>query len=218
MTPAPDGDREAFELLRTGDLTSRERYQLLTSLVVPRPIGWISTADADGSSNLAPFSFYTALSTAPMLVGISMGHRKGEPKDSLRNARASDAFCVNVVGEEMLEAMNETAGEFGPEVDEASRVGLTMHPADSVPAPYVADAPAILECSLFRVTDLGEAPNTLVIGKVEAVRLASRVRTVPGTRYVDVESFRPVGRLHGRAYGLLGRVRHISRDEDGGAS
>lgn len=214
MTPGPDAGGEAFEVLHTGDLSGRERYQLLTSLVVPRPIGWISTADPAGDPNLAPFSFYTALSSSPMLVGASMGHRKGEPKDSLRNARTAGAFCVNVVGEDQLEAMNETAGDFGPDVDEARRVGLTLGQAESVNAPYVADSPAVLECSLFRVTDLGEAPNTLLIGKVEAVRLSPRVRTIPGTRYVDVESFRPVGRLHGRAYGLLGRVRHIPGEEE----
>lgn len=204
-------------MLRSDELSGRERYQLLTSLVVPRPIGWISTADPAGGSNLAPFSFYAALSSSPMLVGVSVGHRGEGPKDSLRNARAAGAFCVNVVGEDQLEAMNETAGDFGPEVDEARRVGLLLEPAETVNAPYVAEAPAVLECSLYRVLDLGEAPNTFVIGRVEAVRLSSRLRTVPGTRYVDVESLRPVGRLHGRAYGLLGPVRYISRGaEEGG--
>ena len=216
MTPPAEGDSGSFEVLHTGELSDRERYQLLTSLVVPRPIGWISTADTRGSPNLAPFSFYSALATSPMLVGVSMGHRAGGPKDSLRNARETGAFCVNVVGEEMLEAMDETAGDVGPDVDEASRAGLTLRQADSVGAPYVADAPAVLECSVFRVTDLGEAPNTLLVGKVEAVRVSSRVRVEPGTRYVDAGSFRPVGRLHGRAYGLLGRVRYLTpRDHDG---
>lgn len=218
MTPGREGGSGEFDVLRTGDLSRRERYQLLTSLVVPRPIGWISSRDRAGAANLAPFSFYTALSFSPMLVGVSVGHRTGGPKDSLRNARASGAFCVNVVGEEQLEAMNDTAGEYGPEVDEARQVGLTLAPAGSVDAPYVVDAPAVLECSVFRTVDLGDAPNTLVVGRVEAVRLSEGMRTVPGTRYVDAESFRPVGRLYGRAYGLLGEIRFISRGEEGGAS
>lgn len=214
MTPRDAAGGGRFEILRTGDLSSRERYQLLTSLVVPRPIGWISSQGRDGGANLAPFSFYTALSSSPMLVGVSVGHRNRGPKDSLRNARESGGFCVNVVGEEQLEAMNDTAGDFGPEVDEARRIGLTLKPAASVDAPYVVDAPAVLECSLFRTIELGEAANTLIIGEVGVVRLSEALRTVPGTRYVDAETFRPVARLYGRAYGLLGEVRFISRGRE----
>lgn len=208
---------ETPRVLRSNDLSSKERYQLLTSLVVPRPIGWISTRAPGGVANLAPFSFYSALATSPMLVGVSMGHRDGGPKDSLHNAREAGAFCVNVVGESLLEAMNETAGSFGPEVDEATEVGLTLGQADAVDAPYLVEAPAVLECSLRRVVDLDEAPNTLVVGRVEAIRLGPGLRTVPGTRYVESESFRPVGRLYGRAYGLLGQVRFVSRGREGGS-
>jgi len=202
------------EVLRPGDLDARGRYQLLTSLVVPRPIGWISTWDDAGRANLAPFSFYTAVASSPMLVAVSVGHRGGEPKDSLRNARASGAFCVNVVTEEQLVAMNRTAGEFGPEVDEFERAELTVAPAQVVSAPFVADSPAVLECSVYREVELGEAPATLLVGRVEAVRLDPRLRTIPGTRYVDTESLRPVGRLHGRAYGLLGEVVFLDRAEE----
>ena len=202
---------ETSRVLRSHDLSNKERYQLLTSLVVPRPIGWISTRAPGGVPNLAPFSFYSALATSPMLVGVSMAHRNEGPKDSLHNAREAGAFCVNVVGESLLEAMNETAGSFGPEVDEASQVGLTLGQAEAVDAPYVREAPAVLECNLHQVVDLADAPNTLVVGRVEAIRLGPGLRTVPGTRYVEAESFRPVARLYGRAYGLLGQVRFVPR-------
>lgn len=217
-----DGSREPGEVeparpegrvLRSDDLSGRERYQLLTSLVVPRPIGWISTVEPGGVANLAPFSFYNALAFSPPLVGISMGKRSGEPKDTLRNVRRTGAFCVNVVGEEQIEAMNETAGDFGPEVDEARRVGLRLAEAGAVEAPYVADAPAVLECSLHREIALEEASSTLLVGRVEAFRLSPTLRSVPGSRYVDSESFRPVGRLYGRAYGLLGRILFLDRSD-----
>lgn len=201
------------EVVRSGDLSSRECYHLLTSLVVPRPIGWISTAEPGGVPNLAPFSFYNALAFSPPLVGISMGQRSGGPKDTLRNVRRTGAFCVNVVGEAQLEAMNETAGSFGPDVDEARRVGLRLEEADEVDAPYVVEAPAILECSVHQEIALRDAASTLLVGRVEAFRLAPSVRSVSGTRYVDAESFRPVGRLSGRAYGLLGRVVFLDRSD-----
>lgn len=201
------------EVLGTGELSARQRYQLLTSLVVPRPIGWISTYDRDGAPNLAPFSYFTALASSPMLVGASVGHRPEGPKDSLRNVRDAGAFCVNVVSEAQLVAMDRTAGEWGPEVDEFAEAGLELARAERADAPYVADCPAVLECVLFREVDLGEAPNTLIVGRVEAVRLSPELETVPGSRYVDAESLRPVGRLYGRAYGLLGRVITLERGE-----
>ena len=94
-------------------LSGQERYQLLTSLVVPRPIGWISTWSAEGVANLAPFSFFAALAASPMLVGVSVGHRPQGPKDTLVNVRARGAFCVNVVTAPLLEAMNATSAEVG---------------------------------------------------------------------------------------------------------
>ena len=99
-------------------LPARARYQLLTSLVVPRPIAWVSSRSAAGQPNLAPFSYFAALSATPFLVGVSIGHRRGAPKDTLRNVRETGAFCVNLAAEARLSALNETSGEFPPEVDE----------------------------------------------------------------------------------------------------
>jgi len=209
---------QQVRVLHAEELSSKGRYQLLTSLVVPRPIGWLSTREPGGAPNLAPFSFFNALAASPMLVGVSIGLRDSGPKDTLRNIRRSGAFCVNVVGESLLEVMNETAAEFGPEVDEASHVGLSLAEGTVVDAPYVADAPAVLECSLYREVQLEEASTDFLIGRVEAVHLAEKLRMVPGTRYVDPESFRPVGRLHGRAYSLLGEVRFLHRRGSGDAS
>jgi flavin reductase (DIM6/NTAB) family NADH-FMN oxidoreductase RutF len=83
----------------TAALTGRERYQLLTSLVVPRPIAWVSTWSGEGRRNLAPFSYFAAISATPFLVSVSIGSRRGEDKDTLRNIRRTGAFCVNVATE-----------------------------------------------------------------------------------------------------------------------
>ena len=106
------------EVLETRALDNRARYQLLTTLVVPRPIAWVSTYSADGSRNLAPFSYFGALSATPMLVGLSVGHRPRGPKDTLNNIRDTGAFCINVVTPRHLEAMNASSGEYLPNVDE----------------------------------------------------------------------------------------------------
>ena len=192
-------------------LSGRDRYQLLTSLVVPRPIGWVSTWSADGVANLAPFSYFAALAASPMLVGVSIGHRGGVPKDTLLNVRERGAFCVNVVSEALLEAMNASSAEVPREVDEFRLSGVDRATSAVVDAPFVASAPAVLECTVTQEVELHGAPNTLVIGRVVGIRLADDLPTVPGTRCVDPAALRPVGRLWGAAYAMPGPIRVLPR-------
>jgi flavin reductase (DIM6/NTAB) family NADH-FMN oxidoreductase RutF len=198
-------------MIDTSRIGGRERYQLLTSLVVPRPIGWLSTRSGAGVPNLAPFSYFAALSATPMLVGISIGSRGVIPKDSLLNIRDIGGFCVNIVTERQLTAMNDSAGEHGPEVDEFEVAGLPMAEAERVGAPYVENCPAVFECRLFKEVELGGTANTLVIGEVLAVRLHPELHFAPGTHLVDPEALRPVGRLGGEFYAPLGPVLRIPR-------
>lgn len=197
-------------VVHTAAVDGLGRYQLLTSLVVPRPIGWVSTRGKDGVPNLAPFSFFSAVAPTPMLVSLSIGTRRGEAKDSLRNILDQRAFCVNVVTERHLEAMNGTAEGLPPDGDEFAAVGLSLAEADTVDAPYVAECPAVLECELHTHVDLGEAGG-LVLGEVMGVRLDPELEIVEGSAFVDTEALRPVGRLWGPAYSLLGEIRVISR-------
>jgi flavin reductase (DIM6/NTAB) family NADH-FMN oxidoreductase RutF len=204
-------DPTADRVLDPEDVGPRGRYQLLTSLVVPRPIGWLSTWSADGSANLAPFSYFAALSSSPMHVGVSIGIRSSGPKDTLLNVRRRRAFCVNVVTESLVEAMNATAATVPPEVDEFELAGLEVARANSVEAPFVASCPAVLECELTREVDLGEAPNVLVVGQVRRVRLSSGLPFIEGGLIVDASALRPVGRLGGWAYAMPGEVRIVRR-------
>jgi flavin reductase (DIM6/NTAB) family NADH-FMN oxidoreductase RutF len=201
----------ATTLLETRVLTGRERYQLLTSLVVPRPIGWISSYSDAGVRNLAPFSYFAALSATPMYVGVSVGHRRGVPKDTLANLRTTRAFCVNVVTERHLELMNQTSAEYAPEVDEFAAAGLEPADADHVYAPYVADCPAVLECALLKEVELEGSPNTLLIAEVMAVHMAPELAGEMGNRTVPPELLLPVGRLGSQDYALPGPVRHLPR-------
>ncbi len=202
---------DPFQTARPEELSVRERYQLLTSLVVPRPIGWISTRSRAGVPNLAPFSYFAALASEPFLVGVSIGSRRGEPKDTLRNIRDTGVFCVNVCALDLLEAMNATSAEVPEEVDEFSLAGLTAVPGEVVEAPFVGEAPAALECGLFQEVPLGDGPNTLVIGEIRRVHLASRLELAPGSWAVDPRSLRPVGRLGGDRYALPGEIRELKR-------
>lgn len=208
-----DGDEpRASRLVHAAELDRRQAYRLITTLVVPRPIGWLSSRGHDGTPNLAPYSYFNAVAAAPMMVAASVGRRRGgEPKDALATIRESRAFCVNMVTERHLEAMVLTAGDYPPHIDEFDVAGLELAEAESVAAPYVAGAPAVLECTLVREVSLDPAPNTLIIGEVLAVRLGPELRYDPDRFAVDPESLRPVGRLGEERYTLLGEIRYIPR-------
>jgi len=209
------GDPEGplrHRVIRTDVADARERYQLLTSLVVPRPIGWVSTRSTGGVLNVAPFSFFSAVASSPMLVSLSIGTRGGVAKDSLRNILDQGAFCVNVVTEPQLEAMNRTAASLPPEDDEFAFAGLSVAEAETVDAPYVADCPAVLECELYKHVELGKAGG-LVLGEVKGVRLDPELTIVEGSSFVDTAELRPVGRLSGFSYSLLREIRVVPRPE-----
>jgi flavin reductase (DIM6/NTAB) family NADH-FMN oxidoreductase RutF len=195
----------------TAALSGRERYQLLTSLVVPRPIAWVSTRSPGGQRNLAPFSYFAAVSATPFLVSVSIGSRGGVEKDTLRNIRDTGAFCVNLATEPQLAQMNLTGGEWGAEVDEFELADLPSAEAESVDAPYVASSPAVLECRLSQVVELAGSPNTLVIGEVLRVRLSDEIPLAPGTLFADTSALRPVARLWGDLYATIGDTPALKR-------
>lgn len=192
------------------ELSPRDRYQLITSLVVPRPIGWISTWGT-GGPNLAPYSFFNAISGSPMLVAVSIGQRKGAPKDTLLNLRSRGAFCANVVSEPFLGAMNATSAEVGAEVDEFALAGLELARSERVDAPYVAGCPAVFECLVFKEVDLTPSTNVLVIGEVVGVRLSDALPVADGTMTVDAQALAAVGRLSGAEYMLPRERAHLPR-------
>lgn len=198
-------------VISTDAIDEIERYQILTSLVVPRPIGWVSTRGQDGTLNIAPFSFFAAVSASPMLVSLSIGTRRGVAKDSLQNIHQQGVFCVNVVTEMHLDAMNKTSASLPPDQDEFVFADLPVATANSVEAPYVANCPAVFECQLFKEVDLGRV--NMIIGEVVAVRLDPSLPTIGDSSFVDSEALRPVGRLWGPAYTLLGEVKILKRPE-----
>lgn len=204
----PQGSHRSIE---PGAVDPRTRYELLTSLVVPRPIGWIGSRGADGVPNLAPFSYFAAVSHTPMLVSVSIGSRRGGMKDTLRNVLHRRAFSVNLVTDRHLEAMNLTSGGYAPDVDEFEVAGLEARDSPWVDAPWVADSPAVLHCRLYRVVELEDSPNTLVLGQVVGLLVDERLAYEAGTSRVDPRDLRPVGRLGGAEYTLLGEVLRLPR-------
>lgn len=188
-------NKKTFDLV---DSEIRDSYKLLTGLVVPRPIGWIGTRRGNGSYNLAPFSFFNVVSTNPPTVLFSGGRHPDRPKDSVALAEETGEFTVNIVSEDVAEAMSVTSGSFGVDEDEFAIAGLTAVVGSKVSAPMVAEAPANLECKVVEVIHLGEeGQSRLVIGGVLAIHV--REDAVDGTR-IDTDVIRAIGRLAGNAY------------------
>lgn len=193
-------------------LSPRQRYYLMTSLVVPRPIAWVGSRSAEGLDNLAPFSYFAALSARPMLLGVSIGMRRdGSPKDTLSNIRATGVFTVSVVTLQHLEQMNASAADFEPGVSEFERVGIDREEAATVAAPCVAGAPATLECRRSQELVLGDGSTVFVVGEVVAVRLRADLSPDPETGAVDITHLHPVGRLHGSLYAPVLETLGIDR-------
>jgi flavin reductase (DIM6/NTAB) family NADH-FMN oxidoreductase RutF len=180
------------------DTESRDQYKLLSGLVVPRPIGWIGTRRADGTNNLAPFSFFNVVSSNPPVVIFSAGSHRDRPKDSATLAEESGEFTVNIVSEDVVEAMSVTSGSFTAEDDEFAIAGVTAVDGKRVSAPMVGESPANLECSVNQIIDIGsDADTRLVVGDVLAIHVEEDV--LDGTR-VDNDALRAVGRMAGSTY------------------
>lgn len=167
-----------------------DNYKLLTNLVIPRPIAWITSQSPSGVINLAPFSFFNAVGADPLYVIFSVSNNAdSQPKDTARNILASGQFVVNMVTEELFAAMNISAADFPPQISELEAAGL--HPASSVriSVPRIAEAQVSLECRLFSTQQLGG--NTLFIGEVVMFHVADHLL---GPR-LHINNFAPIGRL-----------------------
>ena len=173
-------------------------YRTLNAIVVPRPIGWISTLSAEGVPNLAPYSFFNAVAYSPpqvMFVATS-SHRSGGLKDAVRDAQTTGEFVVNVATWELREQMNASAVPAPREIDEFEYAGLTKANSRLVKCPRVAESPIHLECRYSRSVEVlsndADDPNTVVFGEVVGVHINDRV-LVDGR--IDFLKIRPVGRL-----------------------
>ncbi|MDQ7037934.1 MAG: flavin reductase family protein [Aquificota bacterium] len=172
-------------------------FRLITGIVVPRPIGWISTVSREGVYNLAPFSFFNAVNDCPPVVMVSVSDRDdGSPKDTARNILDTGEFVVNIVSEDLLEKMVITSEEFPPEVDEFKKAGLTPESSKTVKAPRVKEARAKIECRLLKHIRVYD--TNLFLGEAQLIYVADHV--ADGEGRVDPEKLRAVGRIGGGMY------------------
>lgn len=185
------------------ELTPQQTYKLLSGIVVPRPIAWISSLGPHGKVNLAPFSCFTFVSNAPPLLGINIGRKAGERKDTARNILAHQHFVVNIGDETLLDAMHDSAEEHPPEVSEAELLGLRTLPGVAIDTPRLADVPVSMECRFHSVTPYGDTGAEFFVGEVLVFHIRDGLAR---DGKIDTETLRPVCRIGGPNYASLGPI------------
>jgi flavin reductase (DIM6/NTAB) family NADH-FMN oxidoreductase RutF len=181
-------------------LGRHDMHEIIMAMMQPRPIAWVSTVDAEGVFNLAPFSMVMNASLKPPVMCLGIGWRRGgQRKDTLRNIEVSKEFVINIVQEDLVEAMNQTCAEYPPEIDEFREAGLTAVAGSIVRAPRLAESPMSMECSLRQIMQFGESPDGgfLVLGDVLLFHVKDELYL---NGDIDLSKLRHVGRMGGKLY------------------
>lgn len=195
------------------DTDSGILYKLLTGLVIPRPIGWISTVDENGINNLAPFSFFNVVGEDPPHVMFSTVRTGDKNKDTLNNVLANKQFVVNLVTEDVVEQMNTTSNAVENTVDEFQLAHLTPIPCELIKPKRVAEAKAHFECEMVHHYFLEDHKNggaCIVIGKVLMMHIADEI--LLENYRINLDKYQPVARLAGSNYSKLGETFSIKRN------
>ena len=184
-----------FDLSQT---SAHHAYNLLIGLVAPRPIAWITSLDLDGRLNAAPFSAYNYVCTDPPIVAIGVANRPGREivgKDTARNIRNTREFVINVVNEDLAEAMSLCSVDFPPGVNELEMAKLSTEPSIVVNVPRIAQAPATLECREYTTMEIGR--SRIILGQVVAMHVKDQFLD-PAGPYIRAEEMHAVGRMNGK--------------------
>ncbi len=187
-------------------------YKLLTGLVIPRPIGWISTVDANGVNNLAPFSFFNVVGEDPPHVMFSTVRTGDRNKDTLNNVLFNKQFAVNLVTEDLVEQVNTTSEMVESSVDEFELAGLTPMDCELIKPKRVKEAKAHFECEMVHHYFLENHKNggaCVVIGKVLMMHISDEI--LMENYRINLDKYKPVARLAGSNYSKMGEVFSIKR-------
>ncbi len=197
--------------INPSNLSSLEIYKILTGSILPRPIAWVSTCDAVGNCNLAPFSFFTIASVNPPVLCFSpLVNDDRLEKDTLVNIRQTGEFVVNVVSHKLVGAMNQTSAPIRPAVSEFIKVGVTTQPSSVVKAPGVQESLVRFECTLRQIISLGSEPlaGNLILGNICHIHVHPDIYK---NGKLDFKALDPVGRLMGNYYSTIRDHFEIAR-------
>jgi flavin reductase (DIM6/NTAB) family NADH-FMN oxidoreductase RutF len=196
--------------LKISDLDPQLRYKVLASVVVPRPIAFVTALMPDGRVNAAPHSFFNAFSEDPPVIALGLARRAdGRLKDTTALAQANGEFVVNMVDEQLAQSMSDAAIEFPSEISEVEELGLETVPSTDIKTPRLKNAPFAYECRTMMAISFTPT-RTLILGEV--LRIHAREGLMdPKTLRVDLDRYRPVGRLFGDLYSYQRDIFELKR-------
>lgn len=198
--------------LDPSQIKQTDRYKIVTGVVLPRPIAWVSSRNEAGVLNAAPYSFFTVASTNPLtMIFCPQQPAAGVEKDSLRNVEAVGEFVINIVDETTAEAMNLTAASLPAGQSEFEYAGLTPVDSRTISVPRIGEAPVAFECvleSIVRQGENGPGGGAVVFGRVTAIFMREGIYR---DSYIDLDALQPIGRLMGRKYSRVNDIFEMTR-------
>lgn len=184
-------------------MSAQDTYRLMTGIVVPRPIAWVTSLSAAGVVNLAPFSAFTFLSMKPALLGINIGRKAGLRKDTANNIQRSCEYVVHIGDGSQMQAIHESSAEYAPDISEVELLGLPTLPCERLRVPRLADAPVAMECRLEQVIAFGRTGSEFFVGEVIAIHVRDGLLH---DGKIESTALNPVCRIAGPNYATLGDV------------
>jgi flavin reductase (DIM6/NTAB) family NADH-FMN oxidoreductase RutF len=181
------------------NLSPRDRYKVLTSFVLPRPIAWVTTLGPTGVVNAAPFSFFNVFCESPPICMFAVNQRPdGRVKDTLVNIQRTSEFVVNIADEPLARAMHDSSGDFPPDIGEPNYLGLKLAPSSKISVPRLADTPWAMECKTWKMINVNE-DRYLIMGEGTNFYIRDELWDREAMR-VHMERYHPMGRMFADRY------------------
>jgi flavin reductase (DIM6/NTAB) family NADH-FMN oxidoreductase RutF len=178
-------------------------YRLITGVVVPRPIAWVTSLSATGVLNLAPFSAFTFVSPKPPMLAISVGRKGGIYKDTAQNILNNEEYVVHIADSSLMKAVHESSTEHPPDVSEVEELRLSTLPGERIKVPRLAAAPVAMECRFRQCLEFGETRSRLIVGEVLVFHIRDGLLN---NGKIETEALDPIARIAGPRYARLGEI------------
>lgn len=184
-------------------LDAETAYRLITGVVVPRPIAWVTSLSDGGVVNLAPFSAFTFVAPKPPMLAISVGRKGKTYKDTAQNILNNEEYVVHVVDSSLMNAVHESSTEHPPEVSEVEELRLSTLPGERIKVPRLAAAPIAMECRFRQCLEFGETRSRLIVGEVLVFHIRDGLLN---NGKIETEALDPIARIAGPRYARLGEI------------
>jgi flavin reductase (DIM6/NTAB) family NADH-FMN oxidoreductase RutF len=184
-------------------LDAETAYRLITGVVVPRPIAWVTSLSGNGVLNLAPFSAFTFVSPKPPMLAISVGRKGGIYKDTAQNILNNEEYVVHIADSSLMTAVHESSTEHPPDVSEVEELRLSTLPGERIKVPRLAAAPVAMECRFRQCLEFGETRSRLIVGEVLVFHIRDGLLN---NGKIETEALDPIARIAGPRYAKMGEI------------